>query len=92
MIRLNSDSNSGVDEMINPIMSHIPVSTAHVNEHTLNLSIFYYVLIFTSGETEHLQRTYCTCSVKANTGKSLSKRTFSSLFAQCLVSCKAHIR
>ena len=54
MIRLNSDFNSGVDETINPITSHIPVSTAHVSEHSLNLSIFYCVLSFPSGGTQHL--------------------------------------
>ena len=33
---IRSNSNSGRDEAINPIMPYIPISTAHVREHSTN--------------------------------------------------------
>lgn len=37
VIRLNSDSNNGMAETINTIMSYAPISSAHVHEHTTEL-------------------------------------------------------
>ena len=35
-VMIRSNSNSGRDEAINPIMPYIPISTAHVREHSTN--------------------------------------------------------
>ena len=39
-MKRSHQTNTGTDETINPIMPYMPVSTAHVKEHTTNLSIF----------------------------------------------------